>query len=283
MQRRIRYFEMQCERHPRSRHFLALADLHRRAGDPERAVELLESGLTRCEGSISGHLLLGQSYLDLDRSAEAVEQFERVLELDADHGLAADELARCAPAPATELPPAPAPEPESGEEDPLSTDGFEDMVTADGPDVPESVEDPPLTAEADEQDETDPDDEPEASDDPARDETATAELEPLPAAADSRQAEPLPSLFVTRTLSDIYLSQGHKDKALRILYQILANHPEREDIVARISELEDGEPAGAERAPAEAPVDAREPEADNRRRFDEWVDKTRVDQTRGGD
>ena len=247
MQRRIRYFEMQCERHPDARHYLALADLYRRDGDPARALDVLNDGLSRGGESLSGRYLLGLTHLDLGAASEAASQFARVLDGDPDHALAAEALARCR----EETPGAPAPEPDFEEAPPPAVSEAET-----------SEEGPVSEAEV----------APEDDAPPAPAASASKEA-PLTAAADTRRADPVPSMFVTRTLSDIYLSQGHKDKALRILHRILATHPDREDIVARIAELEGGDDAA--RKPDHVQDVSAVSEADNRQRFDAWVDRSR--------
>lgn len=286
MQRRIRYFEMQCERHPRSRHFLALADLQRRTGEPARAAEILEQGLAHCGDSVSARYLLGEVRLALGETATAAGEFRRVLEADPGHTRATEGLARCAdtefavPVPEIKEAPAVAHEPEPEPEAP--GDGSVDP----GPREPDaSASETALTKPAvDEETAGMPEpvfaSPPDPDPVPAPETVAAAPpavAKPATEAADTRQAEPVPSTFVTRTLSDIYLSQGHRDKALRILYQILAAHPEREDIVARISELEGGAaPPGAASPDADPePAPPVDPSGENRHRFDAWVEKTR--------
>ncbi|MFH1844177.1 MAG: tetratricopeptide repeat protein [bacterium] len=44
--------------------------------------------------------------------------------------------------------------------------------------------------------------------------------------------------LATKTLAEIYLAQGYRDRALAVLKEILAQHPERTDIKAKIDELE---------------------------------------------
>jgi tetratricopeptide (TPR) repeat protein len=274
LQRQIRYFEMQKERNPRSRHFLALADLHRRSGDPTLAVAILTDGLARCSDSISARYVLGMCLLETGDTAGADDQFRQVLALDPQHILVGEALAKCAGA-KDQVVETPLPEPEAAplsEADPLpeadpspETMAEPETPPAESVHVPTHDSEPIASAEAAE--------ESEAPEEPV----TPAEPAPVAAAADTRQDDTIPSMFVTRTLADIYLSQGHKDKALRILYQVLAAHPEREDIVASIAELEQkGGPAAsaADIEPDEVGDDDKDA---NRRRFDDWVEKTRGD------
>ena len=260
MQRQIRYFEMQCERNPRSRHFLALADLQRRSGEPELALEILNEGLLRCPKSISARFLLGTCCLEMGETDAAIGHFEQVLSLDPAHGSATAALEAIAASPdkgADDVP-------DVADEVAKPADPDDDGSATD-PDPGDAVD--PVQAEP----ATLSDSESEAEDT----ETAPPVAEPVIAVQDTRQDDAIPSMFVTRTLADIYLSQGHKDKALRILYQILAAHPEREDIVARISELEQQAGPGGSKRPGDDDTSGPDGKDDNRKRFDQWVDKTR--------
>lgn len=291
MERQIRYFEMQHERNPRARHFIALADLKRRNGNYGQAIELLRGGLERCPESLSARWLLGLCLLARESFAEAAEQLERVLQLDPDHSLAPEALVRCrrgdVPAVDDDVPGTEDEQTESWAEFDEDIEMPEQVVDAEeAPDMlppePETVQE--FTADA----ETVPWDQPDETE-PALIEPASppagfeSPADPPPAAgetalevAEGPDTEAVPSMFVTRTLADIYLAQGHKDKALRILYQVLEAHPERQDIVARITDLEEdtdaSEPgvAGAE--------DGDGAEDLNRHRFDAWVtDQDRKD------
>jgi hypothetical protein len=44
--------------------------------------------------------------------------------------------------------------------------------------------------------------------------------------------------LATKTLADIYLAQGYRDKALHVLHRILERQPDRDDIRAKIVSLE---------------------------------------------
>lgn len=258
MQRQIRYFEMQCERNPRSRHFLALADLHRRAGDLDRAVEILTNGLARCGDSISARFVLGLCLLETGDPVGAGDQFRQVLALDPHHIRAVEALAECVD-PADQGVETPLSEPEPAAKVEPETEPEPETLPEDAAPVPTADPEPPPIVDADSETEA-----PEAP-------VIADESAPVAAAADTRQDDAIPSMFVTRTLADIYLSQGHKDKALRILYQVLAAHPEREDIVASIAELE--QRGGPDTSTAsEAHDDGQD---SNRRRFDDWAEKTR--------
>lgn len=78
----IRRYRAECARNPESLAFARLADAYRKAGEPERALELLERGLRRHPRYLSGHVVRARTLLDLGRGEEGLEAFGRVLELD---------------------------------------------------------------------------------------------------------------------------------------------------------------------------------------------------------
>ena len=65
-----------------SRVFARLADTFRRNDHLEEAIELCHRGLVHHPGYVSGHIVLGQCYLDLGRLEEARDSFVRALALD---------------------------------------------------------------------------------------------------------------------------------------------------------------------------------------------------------
>jgi len=296
---------MQHERNPHSRHFIALADLKRRGGSYTQAIELLYVGLKRYPDCLSAHWLLGLCLLATGEYDKAHTQLQQVLDRDPDHALVGEALARC------ELRDSMLPESQADKlfpapyvvtDEPLQEEVRITRVDEIAPEVPEAV---PADEVAPEAVESVPADAPaphtsesanadEAGPDPAESASAsavdTAQADVVldtpdtpgtsaaePATQDkagSPPAEAIPSMFVTRTLADIYLAQGHQDKALRILYQVLAAHPEREDIVSRITALEEGAgtPEARESAPGSETPDG-DAEDLNRSRFDAWVDE----------
>jgi len=88
--------------------------------------------------------------------------------------------------------------------------------------------------------------------------------------------------FATRTLAEIYLAQGYRDKALTVLRQILARHPDRTDIAAKIGEIE-AMPPDAETKPAPARPDPSPPagaDSAHRQHFDAWLERLAKPQER---
>ncbi len=81
-QNEISRLELLFAAHPEGRVFTHLAEAYRRAGDPERARVLLETGLARHADYASAHVVHGRVLLDLGLEAEAEAAFRRVLGLD---------------------------------------------------------------------------------------------------------------------------------------------------------------------------------------------------------
>lgn len=89
----IRRFEEQYRRQPESLVFARLADAYRKAGQPEKALAVLEEGLLRHPDYPSGHIVRARALRDMGRMSETLESFRRVLELDGANLVAIRELA----------------------------------------------------------------------------------------------------------------------------------------------------------------------------------------------
>ena len=89
----IRRFEEQSRRQPDSLVFARLADAYRKAGQPERALVVLQEGLARHPDYPSGHIVMARTLRDLGRVEETLHSFRRVLELDGGNLVAIMELA----------------------------------------------------------------------------------------------------------------------------------------------------------------------------------------------
>jgi tetratricopeptide (TPR) repeat protein len=76
--------------------FARLADAYRKAGDPHRALEVLEDGIRRHTDYLSAHIVRARTYLDLGRVEDARSAFERVIEIDAQNLVAIQGLAEIA-------------------------------------------------------------------------------------------------------------------------------------------------------------------------------------------
>ena len=89
----IRRFEEQYRRQPDSLVFARLADAYRKAGQPEKALAILEEGLLRHPDYPSGHIVRARALRDMGKMEETLESFRRVLELDGANLVAIRELA----------------------------------------------------------------------------------------------------------------------------------------------------------------------------------------------
>jgi tetratricopeptide (TPR) repeat protein len=89
----IRRFEEQYRRQPESLVFARLADAYRKAGQPEKALAILEEGLIRHPDYPSGHIVRARALRDMGKMEETLESFRRVLELDGANLVAIRELA----------------------------------------------------------------------------------------------------------------------------------------------------------------------------------------------
>lgn len=255
----IRRFEEQFRRNPDSLVFARLADACRKAGDPERALSILQDGIQRHPDYASAHIVRARALNDLDRRPEAEASLRRVLELDAQNLVAMRGLAGLAerrgdpveavhwferivahdPANAEavaalhrlrhmlpETPPGLEPLPAPREEW-WSSPAFEivDEATAEEADLPPSAETgTALPAE---------ESEPAASrsggawwfEDPDGDESAEDDGD-----------------LLTRTMAELYVKQGLVDEATAIYRELLADRPADEDLRQALAELEaDGE------------------------------------------
>jgi len=283
--RQLRYFQLQHDRMPEGRFWIPLADLMLRHGRIPEARALLEQGLRGWPASVSGRWLLARCLEADGELAAAQEAVATVLAHDPGHGGArtlqeilarrrAEEpelaVALEAPAPAD-------PGVEDAMEAPLPTDDPRDLrprimarprlSVVPAPEVSATEDDEPDVTEAAAAAAVEPAAAAPAS---AASTAAASKSGETPraqvAAAGFRLADDPAPTFVTRTLADIYLEQGHREKALQILRQVLTVHPERDDITTRIRAIENG----AEVA-ADAPLADPDHDLDNRRRFDAWL------------
>ena len=79
-----------------SQWFAALAEEHRRAGDVQRALEIVRQGLEQRSNYVSGHIVLARCLLDRGEDEEAQQVLERVLELDPENVIALKVLSEIA-------------------------------------------------------------------------------------------------------------------------------------------------------------------------------------------
>ena len=73
-------------------YFAPFADQLRKAGEFERALEIVRAGLEARPGYVSGHIVLGRCLVDSEQLDEASRVFEQVVELDAENIIALRQL-----------------------------------------------------------------------------------------------------------------------------------------------------------------------------------------------
>ena len=86
-QSEIEKLERRYEEKP-SQWFAALAEEYRRAGDVERALEIVRQGLEERSTYVSGHIVLARCLLQQDNDEEAEPVLKQVLELDSENIIA---------------------------------------------------------------------------------------------------------------------------------------------------------------------------------------------------
>jgi tetratricopeptide (TPR) repeat protein len=246
----IAYYEQRLRRDPASRAFLALADLYRRTSRHDAACEVLEHGLARHPRFVSARAALGLVLAEMGEDERAREELTAVLQADPDHLLARRLLGRDALrrewwAEACEhyerlL----RQEPEDGEVRQALREARDRLEQAPEASAAAPAGEPAATAAA-----AGP------SADASERESATA--------APEVGGSALGNGFETPTLAEVYLRQGHPEKAREILERILAADPERpdaRDVLDRLQteeadrrrEASGEDPAAAEAAAGEA-------------------------------
>jgi len=264
----IRRFEEQYRRQPESLVFARLADAYRKAGEPGRALDLLEEGIERHPDYLSAHIVRARTFRDLGREADAREAFERVLALDAQNLVAMRGLAdlarlRSDPAeerdwlrrlvqadPFNEEPAARLVELDaSGETQDAQTGGLESPAPgepepgridtaspSEGPPV-DAGQQPEVVAEQDSADVAG-EELPEIADG----ETPVAEEARLPEPWWFEEPEPGPEAdaeeneedadLLTRTMAELYARQGLLDEAEEIYRELLRDRPDEAELRA---------------------------------------------------
>lgn len=258
---RIDELRQKFHENPR-RYFAPLANEYRKAGDPEQAIAICRAHLAQQPGHMSGHVVYGQALYDAKRVEEARVVFEKALSLDPDNSIVLRQLGDIAR--------------QKGETseakhwysraldaDPQNTEiaayiaeltepGMEKAeagAVAPQAEVPVAQAEEPApvaeTAPAEEFAALPVDIEIELPE-PAREPevvTTTPEDQELPALDEDEVAwRKTPhheeSPFVTRTMAELYESQGYREAALDVYRQLALHHPENREILDRIEALE---------------------------------------------
>jgi tetratricopeptide (TPR) repeat protein len=246
----IAYYEQRLRRDPESRAFLALADLYRRASRHDAARELLEHGLARHPRFVSARAALGLVLAEMGEDGRARQELSAVLQVDPDHLLARRLLGR---------------EALRRERWAEACEHYEHLLRQE----PEDAEVRRALREArDRLEQVAPRSAAAAAGEPATAAGAsggTADRSGRQSTAAAPEAGGLAvgNGFETPTLAELYLRQGHPEKAREILERILAADPERPDARDVLDRLQAGatdpasgasgnEPAAAEAAAGEA-------------------------------
>ncbi len=252
--------EERAARDPRTHTFARLADLYRKAGELDRALQVIESGLRQHPHYLNARIVHARLLRELGRRGEAVVAFERVLQIDSENLVARTALTEMRegerPGPAA-MPEAPAGAVSSGWLARLEADwhsGRDEPPGTPGPpsaEVPEAtVEEPGSEGATDEADAPEP--EPVAESDVAAGPEPAPSTEPEP--APSTEPEPAPAVesepaaaaepepeptaaawaspgrenardLETATLAELYARQGLLDEAIGIFERLLARDP----------------------------------------------------------
>jgi len=243
----IQRFEAQYRQNPDSLVFARLADAYRKAGNPKRAIEILDSGIARHRNYPSAHIVRARTCIDLGQTGSAEESYLRVLELDSSNLVALRGLAALAR--------------EQGDlagarqwfqkisglhlEPPESADSADTVPVIIPVIAPELSEDPPLPTNVEplpktEQEWWTPDS------------TNLVPIvdseEPEPAASGSPEAwwfedpdEGEPAAdgdLLTRTMAQLYEKQGLVEEAAAIYKELLSDRPGDQEILAALAGLE---------------------------------------------
>ena len=269
---RIDELRQKFHENPR-RYFAPLANEYRKAGDPEQAIAICRAHLAQQPGHMSGHVVYGQALFDAKRSEEARVVFEKALSLDPDNAIVLKQLGDIAR--------------EKGDTsearhwysraidvDPNDRETAAYIAELAEPLTEESAVEEPVAAEvvAEEQVVVA---EPVASESVAEERVAeleTPEAEVPEAAPEPESEQPIPvtteadvswrktpqheeSPFVTRTMAELYASQGYRQAALDVYRQLALQHPDDKEIVDRIEMLERDEPRESGSTPEVTPFD----------------------------
>ncbi len=229
------------EKDPTGRAFVPLADAHRRLGELDRALGVLQEGLVAHPDSASGHVVAGWLYRDRGEDDSAIRALERVLELNAENGVALRSLAELVEDASrgltylerlVELEPD---DPEvlaaleslQAEVAEASTAAGTEAVAPEEPVVEEAL------AEAVPVEDAAPLETAEVS---ASDEVALEEpvVEVEPPAEDVAEDE---GEIYTQTLAELYAKQGAVDKAVEVYRKLLADDPDNGMFLHRVAEL----------------------------------------------
>lgn len=211
----IRKFERQYEENPESFVFARLADAHRKAGNPERALEILERGLQRHAEYMSAHIVRARCLTDLGRERTAVEAWSRVLELDPQNLVALRALAELAIA--------------AGDRalartwaerllhvDPLNEEAAR-LVAETAPDIPAGADDETVEGIPD---------------------RPGSRASDAPAAEAGQPGTSRHAGMITETMADLYVRQGLYEEAAYIYWELVKRQPANPSLRERLAQAQ---------------------------------------------
>jgi tetratricopeptide (TPR) repeat protein len=244
LDQQIALFEQRLADDPGGRAFLPLADLYRRDGRLVDARRVLERGIEVHPDLVAARAALGRVLVELGESDAARAALRRVLAADRDNLVALRLLAGDAV--------------ERGQW-PEACELYERLLRLEPEDA--AVRDGLLEARR-------------AMDEPSGEGVPAAMVAPVGLPAERPLTPPSGGGFETPTLAELYLRQGHLDKARAILERILAHDPDRQDALAIMERLADTPPAAAPSpspgaADDDRPASGRDTDLD---RFRTWLD-----------
>ena len=227
----IKKLQKICDQNPTSILFARLADGLLQRGEVARAIEVCRRGLRYRPSYTAGHVVMGKCYQAAGHYEEARLVFQRVLQLDAGHLAAHWYMGKIA----LQL--------DRGD---LALKYFEQAQARD-PFCPELIEQIRKLKGEEVEEEQDNGPEPDGSEAVSENEVfAQALLEEdveddLDTLVTSLKREPKSGgeapVIATKTLAELYASQGLIREAIAVLEQVIAREPDNEHIIARLDEL----------------------------------------------
>lgn len=234
----IKKLQKICDQNPTSILFARLADGLLQRGEVARAIDVCRRGLRYRPSYTAGHVVMGKCYQAAGHYEEARLAFQKVLQLDAGHlaahwymGKIALQLGRGDLALKYFE--------QAHARDPFSPELIEQIRKLKGEELEEDQDKGPEPADAN----TDSGDQEVVSENEV---FAQALLEEdieddLDTLVTSLKREPKSGgeapVIATKTLAELYASQGLIQEAIAVLEQVIAREPDNEHIIARLDEL----------------------------------------------
>ena len=227
-----------CDQNPISILFARLADGLLQQGEVARAIEVCHRGLRYRPSYTAGHVVMGKCYHAAGHYEEARLVFQRVLQLDAGHlaahwymGKIALQLGRGDIALKYFE--------QARARDPFCPELIEQIRKLRGEELEEEQDGAPESADTDiDSGDREVVSESEAFDQALLEEDVEDDLDTL---VTSLKREPKSGgevpVIATKTLAELYASQGLIQEAIAVLEQVIAREPDNEHIIARLAEL----------------------------------------------